>query len=269
MTAQELYDSGRLIEAIEAAFSEVKTKPTEVSRRYFLVVMLCYNGELERADRQLDILSTQHPDTAVGVALLRQLIRAELARHEFHTAGRVPEFSAEPTELLKLQLQASICLREGQEQDAADLLTEAEGKRPQIAGTCDGHEFADLRDLDDLLAPVFEFLTSTGKYYWIPVSDVTSLEMLKPESLADLLWRPVRLSVKKGPPGAVYMPTIYAGSGQDEQESIRLGRATDWLGGENGPIRGRGLRMLLVGDDARPILDIQRMEFKTEGVQEN
>ena len=94
MTAQELYEAGQLIKAIEAAVNEVKSKPTDVSRRYFLVVLLCYNGELERADRQLDILSTQHPDSAIGVALLRQLIRAELARHEFHTAGRVPEFSA-------------------------------------------------------------------------------------------------------------------------------------------------------------------------------
>lgn len=269
MTAQELYEAGRLSAAIEAALSEVKSKPTEVGRRYQLVILLCYNGELERADRQLDMLSTQHPDSAMGVALLRQLIRAELCRQEFHTAGRVPEFTDEPTELIKRHLQASICLREGEEGEAVKLLAEAEAERPQMMGVCDGQPFEDLRDLDDLLAPVFEFLTSSGKYYWVPIGDVTKLEMPPPGSLADLLWRPVQLTVLNQPPGAVYMPTLYVGSEQDEQENIRLGRATQWLGGEGAPVRGRGLRMLMVGDQARPILNIEHLEMKPVCSQES
>jgi len=269
MTAQDLYEAGQLSAAIEAALSEVKSKPTEVSRRYQLVVLLCFNGELERADRQLDMLSTQHPDSAMGVALLRQLIRAELCRREFHTAGRVPEFTDEPTELIKRHLKASICLREGEAGEAANLLAEAETERPRIVGVCDGQPFEDLRDLDDLLAPVFEALTSSGKYYWIPIRAVTSLEMPPPGSLADLLWRPVRLTMLNQPPGAVYMPTLYVGSDQDEQENIRLGRATQWLGGEGAPVRGRGLRMLMVGEQARPILDIGHLEIKPEAGQES
>jgi type VI secretion system protein ImpE len=268
VTAQDLYEAGRLNEALAAALSEVKSKPTEVARRYQLVMLLCYNGELERADRQLDMLSTQHPETAMGVALLRQLIRAELCRREFHTAGRVPEFTDEPTALIKLHLLASICLRVGAASEAADLLAEAEAERPRMVGVCDDQPFEDLRDLDDLLAPVFEALTSSGKYYWLPIREVTSLEMPSPESLADLLWRPVRLTLQNGPPGAVYMPTLYVGSAQDEQEDIRLGRATEWLGGAGTPVRGRGLRMLMVGDEARPILDIGHLEMQPADGQE-
>ena len=264
MTARDLYEAGRLSEAIQTALADVRSHPTDVSRRYLLVMLLCYNGELERADRQLEMLSTQHPEAAIGVALLRQLIRAELCRQEFQTAGRVPEFAAPPSEIIKLHLKASICIREGQLQEAADLLAEAEQQRPRITGTCDGQEFADLRDLDDLVAPAFEALTSTGKYYWIPISDVTSLEFSEPQSLADLLWRPVQLTVHNGPPGGIYMPSLYFGSAQDEKEPIRLGRATDWMGGDQAPVRGRGLRMFLLGDVACSIMDIRRLQMNAE-----
>ena len=73
---------------------------------------------------------------------------------------------------IELHLEASICLREGDQAKAAQLLAEAEESRPHPTGTCDGKPFDDLRDLDDLVAPVFEVLTSTGKYYWIPMERV-------------------------------------------------------------------------------------------------
>ena len=269
MTAQELYDAGNLAEAIQAAISEVKAKPTDVSCRYRLILLLCFNGELERADKQLSMLSTQQPEAAVGTALLRQLIRAELCRQEFQDAGRVPEFLGEPDEILKLHLKASICLREGQASEARELLEQSEGMREKISGTCDGEEFDDLRDLDDLFAPVLEALTSTGKYFWIPLRDVLSLELPKPESLADLLWRPMQLTIQNQPPGAVYLPTLYVGSCQDPKESIRLGRETAWSGLEEPPVRGHGLRMLLIGEEARAIHDIGNLEIKSSKCETN
>jgi type VI secretion system protein ImpE len=261
MTALELYEAGQLSEAIPAALAEVKSRPTEFSSRFLLIVLLCFNGELERADRQLGILSTQNPDAAVAAALLRQLIRAELCRQEFLTAGRVPEFTAPPPENIQLHLKASICIREGQLQEAADFLAQAEQMRAPVAGVCDGQEFGDFRDLDDLFAPVLEALTTTGKYFWIPISDITGLEFSEPQSLADLLWRPVHLTIRSGLPGAVYVPTLYCGSGQAEKDTIRLGRETDWTQGEQAPIRGQGLRMFLVGDDASSIMDVRQLIF--------
>jgi type VI secretion system protein ImpE len=261
MSVKELFESGELSEAIQAAISQVKQKPTDVSGRYRLAILLCYNGELEKADRQLQTLSSQQPEAAVGTALLRQLIRADLCRREFQTAGRIPEFAGEPDELLKLHLKASVCLREGQRSEAAELLAEAEERRPGISGTCDDQTFEDLRDLDDLLAPLLEVLTSTGKYFWLPLSDVQAVEMQEPESLADLLWRPARITLSNELPGAVYLPTLYVGSAEDPREAVRLGRATEWLGLEDPPVQGRGLRMMLVGDEARSILEIGKLDL--------
>jgi type VI secretion system protein ImpE len=194
--------------------------------------------------------------------LLRQLLRAEVCRQQFHEAGRLPEFVAEPSQLLQLHLRASICIREGEAHQAADLLARAEALRPQLHGTCDGEEFEDLRDLDDLLAPLLEALTSTGKYYWIPISEVQAVELPDPRSLFDLLWRPVRLSVRQAPPGVVFLPALYVGGGQDEREAVRLGQATEWLGGDDNLVRGRGLRMFMVGEEAKSIMEITRLDVR-------
>jgi type VI secretion system protein ImpE len=260
----ELYESGELAQAIDAGLTEVKSKPTDVTARYRLVLLLCYNGELERADRQLTILSTQHPEAAVGTALLRQLIRAEQSRLEFHSMGRVPEFMAEPNDLMKLHLKASICIREGESEEASKLLGQAEECRPRRSGDCDGNAFDDCRELDDLFAPILEVLTSTGKYYWIPWSDVVSVEFQKPECLADLLWRPMQLDIRNQSPGAVYCPTVYVGSAQADDEALRLGRKTEWVGLDQPPVRGLGQKMLLLGEEAKSILDIGRLKFNPD-----
>ena len=73
-----------------------------------------------------------------------------------------------------------------------------------MAGTCDGVEFEDLRDLDDLMAPLFEVLTSNGKYYWVPIEQVELIEFRPVVRPRDLLWRRVRMVVKDGPDGEVY-----------------------------------------------------------------
>src|SRR5262249_44059097 len=158
-------------------------------RRVFLGELLCFAGDFERADKQLDALGQLVPEAALGVALFRQLVRGEQARQQFFSEGRVPEFLGQPSALLQLHLQASICLREGKPADAAALLAQAEQQRTRPAGTCDGQAFDDFRDGDDLTAPVFEVLTSNGKYYWIPIEQVEWVELRPLERPRDLLWR--------------------------------------------------------------------------------
>ena len=70
MSAREHYEAGRLDEALAAAKADVKAKPTDVSRRRFLSELLCFAGEIDKADVQLDAASEMDPKQAVGVALL-------------------------------------------------------------------------------------------------------------------------------------------------------------------------------------------------------
>jgi type VI secretion system protein ImpE len=259
MKAKDYYQAGDVNAAIAAALEEVKQAPADAGRRGFLCELLCFVGDLERADRQLDALANLSPEAAVGVALFRQLIRAEQARQQFYAAGAVPEFLGEPTPALKLYVEASICLRENKTAEAAKLLAQAEEQRPKPAGTCDGQAFDDLRDLDDLTAGFLEVLTSTGKYFWVPMERVELLELRPPTRPRDLLWQRAHLVVRGGPDGEVYLPTLYAGTHADADDKVRLGRYTDWRGGDGTPVRGLGLRTFLVGNDARSILEMKEV----------
>jgi type VI secretion system protein ImpE len=167
---------------------------------------------------------------------------------------------------VKLCLEASIRVRENKLGEATELLAKAETTRPAVVGTCDGTAFDDMRDLDDLVAPVLEVITANGNYYWVPLDTVELLEFHKPERSRDLYWRPAHLIVRDGPDGIVYMPTLYHGSHTATDDAVKLGRRTDWSGGETVPYRGLGLREFLVGDSARSVLEISRVDFKRAGV---
>ena len=261
LKGSELYTAGQLTEALDAMNEEVKRHPTDQTRRGFLAELLCISGDLERADKQLDMLGKQDPKAAIGVGILRQLVRAEQARQQFYSEGRVPELLGAPSEHLQKHLEASVLLRDGQPGQAAELLHQAEEQRRPVAGTCNGESFDDLRDLDDLTACFFEVLTNNGKYFWIPMDTVVSVEFHRPERPRDVLWRRAQLSVHDGPDGEVFFPAIYADGDDVSSDQTRLGRATDWIGGHGAPVRGVGQRTFLVGTSDRPIMELESLEF--------
>ena len=261
MTPAELYKAGKLSEAVAAATAAVKGKPTDIGARGLLAELLSFSDDFTRADKQLEALLQMDPKVVMGVMLFRQIVHGAQARQDFYTQGRVPEFLQPPGEELQLRLKASIAIREGDMAGAGALLAEADTLLKPIGGTCDGVPFDDIRDLDDLTASVFEVITSTGKFYWIPMSQVEAIEFHAPERPRDLLWRRARMVVRGGPDGEVFLPSLYAGSAAAEDENIRLGRATDWQGDDGQPIRGLGQRCLLVGEVDKPIIEIETIEF--------
>ena len=58
MNAQELFQAGKLNEAVQALGAELRDNPTDVRRRTFLFELLCFAGEYDRAEKQLDVLAT-------------------------------------------------------------------------------------------------------------------------------------------------------------------------------------------------------------------
>lgn len=261
MDVQQHFQAGQLDEAVQAAIDAVKKKPTETGLRALLAELLCFTGDLERADKHLDAVQTQDPEAAVSLSLIRQLVRGETSRREFFRDGRVPEFLELPTEVGRRHLQASIELREGHTAEAARLLAEAEEKRVHVKGECDGKPFDDFRDLDDLTSAFFEVVTSTGKYYWIPIETVELIEFRPPEYPRDLYWRRCRMVVRGGPDGEVFIPAIYAGTEMETDNALKLARATDWHGNEGEPVRGIGQRTFLIGEEDRPIMELREITF--------
>ena len=261
MSAHDLFHAGKLREAVTAATDAVRQQPAEPGPRLLLAELLCFTGELERADNHLDTLA--HTDSKAAPALMafRQLIRAEKCRQEFFDSGRLPTFLGRPEGTTRLLLEAAVRVREGAPVEAADLLAQVEAQRPRVSGVCDEHPFRNFRDLDDLTSCVLEVLTVNGDYYWVSISNVESMEFQPPERARDLLWRSCHLSVEGGPEGDVFLPALYPGASRHEDDQIRLGRRTEWLGGDGGPVRGVGQRVFLVGDEDRPILELKTLTF--------
>ena len=261
MNTQELYEVGQLDEAVQAAVEDVKKHPADAGKRSLLAELLCFTGDLERADKQLDAVGKTDPDAMIVISMFRHLLRAETARREFYEQGHVPEFIDKPSEELQLRLEASIRIREDDPGGAAELLAKAEEIRPAVACECNGKAVEDFRDLDDLASSFFEVLTSNGKYYWIPINRVETVEFRVPERPRELLWRPAHMVVRGGPDGEVFLPTLYAGSHAHEDDRVRLGRFTDWLGDQGAPVRGIGQRMFLSGEEDLSMLELEQISI--------
>ena len=259
MTAHDQFKAGNLAAAIAAATDEVRANPADIHRRGLLAELYCFAGEIEKADKQLDLISHQDPEAAVGVALFRQLLRAATAREQCFTDGRLPEFIGEPSTEMKLHLEALVHLRAGNTAQAVQTLAQAEEARPKVGGMCNGQPFEDFRDLDDVTSSFFEVLTSTGKYFWIPMHRVDLLEFKTPSRPRELLWQRAHMMVREGPDGEVYLPTLYVNTHKETKDPLRFGRETDWQDGP--PVRGSGQRTFLVGDEGKGIMELKELKF--------
>ncbi|MCA9195319.1 MAG: hypothetical protein KDB03_26290, partial [Planctomycetales bacterium] len=209
MQALALLNQGKLEEAVESAKDTVRNEPGNLFAREVLIELLCLRGEWDRADKQAEAILVQAPQLAVSISLLRQLIRGEKARRECWFEGRVPEFIGEVDEVSKQALLAVVANRDGRLGEALELVTQVEENSASLQGTCNGNAFTGIRDLDDLCLTHFEVITSTGKYFWIPISRIESLDFKAVERPRDLYWRQCHMIVDDGPDGVVYVPAIY------------------------------------------------------------
>ena len=271
MTPIDLFQAGKLVEAIASATDAVRSKPTDVRARSLLCELLCFAGEFERADKQLDAALQTDPQTMTGVSLLKHLIRSELSRKEVFHQGRVPAFLAMPTEAQKLRLEALVCLRAEQFEDAGRLISEASELDTNVSGQVNGTSFSEFRDMDDILGQTLEVYTATGKYYWIGFEQIVSLEFTPVEHLSDMLWRAAAIETVGEVSGRVHIPALYEGSASSADQRIRIGRATEWNQvNAAGPVLGAGQREFLMNeDDVVSIMEITRLSFQTADGQDS
>jgi type VI secretion system protein ImpE len=265
VTAHELLNAGQLTEAIEVATSLVKASPKDLEHRWLLGELLILAGQYDRADAQFDTMTTLEPKAAVAVTPIRQLLRAETARRQFYDEGRLPELLDGACQQVRDRLEAFVLLREGKAGDAGDVVERAEIARPALPGSVTSagqtRAFDDLRDLDDITAGVFEVYTQTGKYYWIEMDRVERVSFTAPKRPLDLLWREAQLAVKDAFDATVHIPMVY-GSLTGTSDALRLGRHTEWVGGEGEAVVGVGRRCYaLNGEEQLDAMAIEAIEF--------
>ena len=80
MNAEQLFRAGKLNEAISALGSLLRDRPDDLKNRTFLFELLCFAGEFERAEKQLNIIEEagkKESEKASASAILQTLVRAD------------------------------------------------------------------------------------------------------------------------------------------------------------------------------------------------
>ena len=258
--AKELFDAGKLDQAIEELLRDVKANPSEINQRTFLFELSCFAGDWTRAERQLDVIGHQSAQAELGVMIYRANIKAEQDRRRVFSEGSQPHFLKEPPAYVDLHLAAINQIRQGQLEEARATLDQAEEERPAIAGNINGQKFIDFRDYDDLVAPVLELIVK-DKYVWLPFEQVKRLEIVPPKVLRDLVWANARIEATDGTIGDVYMPSLYAGTCESENDQVRLGRMTDWKQIGDNVYKSLGLRVFAADGEEKSLFEATRVEF--------
>lgn len=248
-----LLRDGSLDQALDAAAAVVKTRPGDTEARALYAELLCFDGQFERADVQLDSLLRLDTTLALPVGTWRQLLRAAQTRCDVFERGATPALTRDATPPVRNALKALTALREGNAAEAAALCREAEAAREAQARLVNGAPVSDIRDLDDLGAGYLEVLATNGSYYWVDMDDIASVDFEPPRRQLDLLWRPTVLILADGTEGKVFVPAIYPTATEDD--AYKLGRETDWTE-QHGLHRGVGQKMWLVGEEVLPLQDI-------------
>lgn len=232
MTAKELFQAGKLNEAIEALGGELRQDPADAQRRTFLFELLCFAGFYDRAEKQLDILAQGGRNAELGTLVYRSTLNAERMRQEFFTKK-------------DYELRAPVMEKD-------------------LSGKINGKPFTSVEDADPRIGKRLEFFLG-GAYMWIALSDVASIQMQAPKRLRDLLWAPVIL--KASPDfrgielGEVLLPVTTVFSFQAEQVTVRLGRETIWVEEGDGKDIPLGQKMFLIDGEELPILELRSLEF--------
>jgi type VI secretion system protein ImpE len=261
MGAKELLDQHHLSAAIAELNQDIKRHPTDLRLRTFLFELLCFAGDYERGQRQLDVIGHQNVDVGIGVEVYKSILRAEAARRQVFIEGIKPTFLSDPPEHVVFSLDAQNQLREGHAAEAKELYERAQRVRPEIRGRVKGHPFTSFRDSDDRLAGILEVIVRDS-YIWLPFERIRKVVIPQPKHLRDLLWMPATLEIEGRPSGDVFLPVLYAGSEREVDDKVRLGRMTEWLDLGAGLAGGVGRKTFFVDDRDVSILEIGELEFE-------
>lgn len=234
MNAKELFRAGKLDEAVQALTAEVRSHPADQQARTFLFELLCFAGEFERAEKQLDVAVQGDAKAELAALVYRAALNAEKTRQDTFLKKQYRQSSAEVA--------------------------------PSPGGTLNGKAFKSIVDADPRVGPRLEVFAA-GSYMWLPFEHVASITMEAPKRLRDLMWSPAH--VKAGPSfkgvelGDVLLPSLGPFSWEYPDDAVRLGRATEWVEDENGETFPVGQKILLVDGEEFPFLEVRQLEFAT------
>jgi len=130
----------------------------------------------------------------------------------------------------------------------------------------DGRPFEEFEDSDLFIGPFLELFVR-DRYVWLPFEEIRSIQVGKPRHLRDLIWTQAKLEGIAGDIGEVLLPVLYPGTSSHSNESIKLGRMTDWVDIGEGLARGVGQRLFMIDGEERAMLQLNAINFNVTGRQ--
>jgi type VI secretion system protein ImpE len=260
MSAVETLREGKLDEALAELQQEIRRKPADAKLRVFLFQLLAVRGDWERALVQLNVAAQQEPANLVMAQMYREALQCEVLRAEVFAGKRSPLVFGDPPVWIGWLIEALRLTADGDHAAAAKLREQAFEAAPATAGKVDDRPFQWLADADSRLGPVVEAIVS-GRYFWVPIERIRSIQLEAPTDLRDMVWMPATFTWSNEGQMVGLIPTRYPGSEASSDAAIRLARKTEWSEPAEGTQLGLGQRLLATDDCDYPLMDVRQIEF--------
>jgi type VI secretion system protein ImpE len=272
MPAIDALRTGDLAQALADLQNDVRSSPDDPRHRVFLFQLLAVLGNWDRANAQLDVVSSLDPGAIAMVRTYESVLQCEVFRQGVFAGERTPPILGDPEPWIA-KLVESLRLSAGGDHNAAQKLrADAYEEAPTCGGSLKFAASSDpeagttsaafewLADADSRLGPMLEAVVN-GRYYWVPIHRLKRVDLEEPQDLRDLVWLPAHFMLANGGEIVAMIPTRYAGSEMQDDSQIRLARRTEWRETTEGVYEGLGQRILVTDADEYPLLNVRQIQF--------
>ncbi len=258
--AESLLKQGNCKGALDKLTAQIRAKPADSKLRVFLAQLLCVMGQWERALNQLTVAAEMDPAAVPMQQMYGDAIQCEGVRAQVFAGSKTPMIFGQPEEWLAMLIESLLRAGRGEHAMAEGLRAQAFEKAPASSGTINGAPFEWIMDADARIGPVLEAYVK-GRYYWVPFTRLSRVEIEKPEDLRDAVWTPAHLWFDNGGESIALIPTRYAGSEASADGLLQLSRKTEWIEKSADVYYGLGQRSFATDADDVALLDIRELVF--------
>jgi len=245
--------------ALQLLQAQIRSAPADAKLRVFLFQLLCVLGQWERALNQLTVAGGLDASTLAMVQTYREAIQCERLREQVFLGKHAPHLFGEPEPWVALLIEAMLREGQGDLEDAQKLRDQAFDQAPGADGVVDDQSFEWIADADMRLGPVLEAVIN-GRYYWVPFTRLSKIDIEPPVDLRDSVWMIAHLVFSNGGESVALIPTRYAGT-DFSQPLLAMARQTEWNELRPDFFVGVGQRMLTTNFGDLALMNIRAIAF--------